>query len=122
MVGHRRRDQLEAGTENERCWAVRDHVSVLAMSKPHQLISAHSLTRLGRTIRQVLTSEPNEETIRVHGWVKSVRLQKRIAFAKIHDGTTPKGLQVVFRNPADAKLSVPLIRGPSDTDIFSSKG
>ena len=92
-------------------WTVRDHVSVsvLAMSKP-QLISARSLIQLGRTIRQVLTSKSSEETIRVHGWVKSVRLQKRIAFAMIHDGTTPKGLQVVFRNPTDAKLSVPSSR------------
>jgi hypothetical protein len=86
---------------------VRDHVFMLAMSRPHHLISARSLTQLGRTIRQVLASKSSEEAIHVHGWVKSVRLQKRIAFAMIHDGTTPKGLQVVFRNPTDAKVSVP---------------
>jgi aspartyl/asparaginyl-tRNA synthetase len=77
------------------------------MSLPHHLVSARSLTQLGRTIRQVLTLKSSEETIHVHGWVKSIRVQKRIAFAMVHDGTTPKGLQVVFRNPADAKVSVP---------------
>ena len=102
---HRKRDEYDALIRD--VWTVRDHVLVLAMSKLHKLISTRSLTQLGRTIRQVLTSKSSKETIHVHGWVKSVRLQKRIAFAMIHDGTTPKGLQVVFRNPTDAKVSVP---------------
>ncbi|KAH9965213.1 asparaginyl-tRNA synthetase [Russula dissimulans] len=66
--------------------------------------SSRNLTRLGSTIRQVLASKPNKESIHVHGWVRSVRLQKRIAFAMIHDGTTPKGLQVVFRDLTHAKV------------------
>ena len=65
-----------------------------------------SLTQLGRTIRQVLASKSSEEKIHVHGWVKSIRFQKRIAFAVIHDGSTPKSLQAVFRNPTDAKVLV----------------
>ena len=72
----------------------------------HKLVSRRNLTQLGGTIRQLLASNSNDETIRVHGWVKSVRIQKRIAFAMLHDGTTQKGLQVVFRNPTDAKVSV----------------
>jgi hypothetical protein len=72
----------------------------------HRLVSRRNLTQLGGTIRQVLASNSNYETIQVHGWVKSVRIQKRIAFAMIHDGTTQKGLQAVFRNPTDAKVSV----------------
>ena len=76
------------------------------MSKPQQLISSLNCTRLGRTIRQVLASEPVQKPIQVHGWVKSVRLQKRVAFAMVHDGTTSKSLQVVFQNPIHAKVSV----------------
>jgi len=78
------------------------------MSRPqwHRHVSHRNLTQLGGTIRRVLASNSNDEAIRVHGWVKSVRVQKRIAFAMIHDGTTQKGLQVVFRNPIDAKVSV----------------
>ncbi|KAH9975369.1 hypothetical protein BGW80DRAFT_1436562 [Lactifluus volemus] len=70
------------------------------MSRPQRLISS----RLGKTVRQVLASKPDKETIQVHGWVKSVRLQKRIAFAMIHDGTTSKSLQVVFQDPKYAKV------------------
>ena len=69
-------------------------------------ISSRNLTRLGSTIRQVLASKPNNESIHVHGWIKSVRLQKSIAFAMVHDGTTPKGLQVVFRDLTHAKVLV----------------
>jgi hypothetical protein len=89
--------------------SIHGHVQFLPsnyMSGLQKLLSLRNLTQLGGTIRQVLASKPNDETIRVHGWVKSVRLQKRIAFAMIHDGTTPKGLQVVFQNPTHAKVSV----------------
>ena len=72
----------------------------------HKFVSHRNLTQLGGTIRQVLASNSNAGTINVHGWVKSVRVQKRIAFAMINDGTTQKGLQAVFRNPTDAKVSV----------------
>ena len=90
-----------------RWMVVRDHVSVLTPNvMSRHPISTRSLTQLGRTIRQVLASESSEEKIHVHGWVKSVRFQKRIAFAMIHDGTTPKCLQAVFRNPTDAKVLV----------------
>ena len=80
--------------------------SVYHMSLGQKLLSRRGLSQLGGTIRQVLASKSNDETIHVHGWVKSVRLQKRIAFAMIHDGTTPKGLQAIFRNPTQAKVSV----------------
>ena len=48
------------------------------MSGPHwhKFVSRRNLTQLGGTIRQVLASNSNDETIRVHGWVKSVRVQK----------------------------------------------
>jgi hypothetical protein len=36
----------------------------------------------------------------VRGWIKSLRKQKRVAFASIADGSTPGGLQVVVGDPA----------------------
>ncbi|KAI0266566.1 asparaginyl-tRNA synthetase [Gloeopeniophorella convolvens] len=74
------------------------------------LVSALNPTRLGRTIRQILASKPSKEAVLVHGWVKSVRVQKRVAFAMIHDGTTVQNLQVVFQDP---KLAKPLTNGAS---------
>lgn len=71
-----------------------------------RLVSSLNCARLGTTIRQLLAEKPIQKPIQVHGWVKSVRLQKRVAFAMIHDGTTSKSLQVVFQNPAHAKVSV----------------
>lgn len=71
-----------------------------------RFVSSLSCARLGTTIRQVLASKPTQQPIQVHGWVKSVRLQKRVAFAMVHDGTTSKSLQVVFQNPVHAKASV----------------
>jgi asparaginyl-tRNA synthetase len=76
------------------------------MSRPQHLLAALNISRLGKTVRQVLASKPGKEKIQVHGWVKSVRLQKRIAFAMIHDGTTSKSLQAVFQDPEYAKMSV----------------
>lgn len=89
------------------------------MSRP---LSALNLTRLGSTIRQLLTSKSSEGTIDVYGWIKSVRLQKRVAFAMIHDGTTPRGLQVVFQDPTHAKVSVCSSLLHRSDNMLSSKG
>ncbi|KAI0087441.1 hypothetical protein BDY19DRAFT_893183 [Irpex rosettiformis] len=58
------------------------------------------------TIRQLLSqsSQASPTTpIQVNGWVKSVRRQKRVAFAVITDGSSPLGLQAVFLDPALAR-------------------
>jgi hypothetical protein len=96
------------GTRTFRPWY--GHVNSFSMSLFHKILSRRrNLSQLAGTVRQVLASNSNE-TVHVNGWVKSVRVQKNIAFAMIHDGTTQKGLQVVFRNPTDAKVSVCLPR------------
>ncbi|PIA97077.1 Asparagine--tRNA ligase, mitochondrial, partial [Cercospora beticola] len=46
-----------------------------------------------------------EENVTVNGWVRSVRKQKRIAFAHIGDGTTTKPLQAVLKPEQAASLS-----------------
>lgn len=50
------------------------------------------------TIRQLLSpgTTANASPIQVNGWVKSVRRQKRVAFAVITDGSSTEGLQAVF--------------------------
>ncbi|KAG9004317.1 asparaginyl-tRNA synthetase [Tulasnella sp. JGI-2019a] len=73
------------------------------------LTSAHSrqLSTLPLTICQVLKQTPDappvSEPVTVHGWIKSIRKQKKYAFAEIRDGTSHRTLQAVI--PADiAKL------------------
>lgn len=85
---------------------IRDPLPPSTHSGMSRFVSSLSCARLGTTIRQVLASKPTQQPIQVHGWVKSVRLQKRVAFAMVHDGTTSKSLQVVFQNPVHAKASV----------------
>lgn len=67
------------------------------------------------TIRQVLEHasknvnvESKKPEIAVHGWIKSVRRQKHVAFAQLSDGTdlNSRGLQVVFDDPTLADQSV----------------
>lgn len=56
-----------------------------------------------RTVRiaDLLQSTPSDDTtltkdVTVHGFVRSVRRQKRIAFAAIGDGSTLRSLQIVL--------------------------
>ncbi|KAI0319852.1 asparaginyl-tRNA synthetase [Amylostereum chailletii] len=59
-----------------------------------------SVLKNAPTIRQLLAKKPSDVVVQVHGWVKSIRVQKRVAFAMIHDGTCAENLQVVFRDPS----------------------
>lgn len=83
-------------------WSSRSSRSIL-----HQ----RNLSNLPQTInqifsRQIPSAEAQEsEPITVHGWIKSVRKQKRFAFAEIRDGTTSKPLQAVL----SAELARPLV-------------
>ncbi len=65
-----------------------------------------SSSTLPPSIRQLLsTHTPSDPTapVRVNGWVRSVRRQKRVAFAHITDGSSHQGLQAVFNNVDLAK-------------------
>jgi hypothetical protein len=68
-----------------------------------------SRSRLPHTIRQLLASS-NPSTslgnVQVSGWIKSIRRQKRVAFAVLTDGSSVQGLQAVFSNPDLAKTYV----------------
>ncbi|KAI0637016.1 asparaginyl-tRNA synthetase [Trametes polyzona] len=64
------------------------------------------------TIRQLLASPPlpAAAAIQVNGWVKSIRRQKKVAFAVISDGSSEPGLQAVF---TDVTLAKHLTNGAS---------
>ena len=55
----------------------------------------------GRSIADILRSNADAERLSVTGWVRSVRQQKRVAFAAVSDGSTVDSLQAVLR-PEDA--------------------
>ena len=75
--------------------------------------SLSTVTRTLRpTIRQLLSqdTQTNATTpVQVNGWIKSVRRQKRVAFAVITDGSSPQGLQAVFPDITLARRCVPTL-------------
>ena len=60
-----------------------------------------SRVRKDKGIADLLRYGENADNLSVYGWVKSVRKQKRIAFAAVGDGTTTQSLQAVLK-PEDA--------------------
>ncbi|KAJ3384887.1 asparaginyl-tRNA synthetase [Entophlyctis sp. JEL0112] len=59
-----------------------------------------------RTVSQILRGYSEgliSSHVTVNGWVRTVRLQKQLAFAVVSDGSTPQGIQAVFSDPELAK-------------------
>jgi asparaginyl-tRNA synthetase len=71
--------------------------------------STCSARLLSPNIRQLLANDnPNDAIgVTITGFVKSLRRQKRVAFAAISDGSSPDGLQAVLE-PEVAKACVSL--------------
>ncbi|KKY20128.1 putative asparaginyl-trna synthetase [Diplodia seriata] len=59
--------------------------------------------RLASSISRLLARPRQGERVCVNGWVRSVRKQKRIAFAAVGDGSSLAPLQVVFDDPEQAR-------------------
>ncbi|KAL7753669.1 asparaginyl-tRNA synthetase [Sorochytrium milnesiophthora] len=58
------------------------------------------------TLRQVLSSaSPGSRVAAVNGWVRSLRVQKNVAFVDLADGTLHSGLQVVLSPEKASRLS-----------------
>ncbi len=55
----------------------------------------------GKTVAHQIDCKVDTEEVSVKGWVRSVRKQKRVAFAAVSDGSTLESLQAVLR-PDDA--------------------
>ncbi|KAK4056922.1 asparaginyl-tRNA synthetase [Microbotryomycetes sp. JL221] len=65
----------------------------------HYGLARHShqhFTNTASTSSSPTTSAETSNTVTIHGWVKSCRKQKRIAFAVVNDGTTNERLQCVL--------------------------
>ncbi|KAK7208290.1 hypothetical protein BZA70DRAFT_273358 [Myxozyma melibiosi] len=65
------------------------------------------LQRLPDTVSTILEKSRKGELVEgaavtVHGWVRSVRKQKKIAFAQIMDGSSDQMIQLVFLDPSIA--------------------
>ncbi|WPG98035.1 asparaginyl-tRNA synthetase [Acrodontium crateriforme] len=57
------------------------------------------------TVSDLLHQNAAAESVTVHGWVRSVRKQKRIAFAALGDGSSLESLQAVLKPEQVAELS-----------------
>ncbi|RHZ47764.1 hypothetical protein Glove_567g5 [Diversispora epigaea] len=49
-----------------------------------------------KTIKNILENSVTNEKVEVHGWIRSVRIQKNVSFAMINDGSNLKGLQAIL--------------------------
>lgn len=67
-------------------------------------------------IAALLSRGAEAENVTVHGWVRSVRRQKKIAFAVIGDGSSLDSVQAVLK-PEDAAL---LVITPATTTTLPS--
>jgi len=59
-------------------------------------------------IREILKTAQDGQSVEVHGWVKSRRGSKNVAFVIVNDGSTQNDLQIVLEDklPAFAKLEM----------------
>lgn len=58
-------------------------------------VPSHTV-RLASSVARLLAGPRQGERVRVDGWVRSVRKQKRIAFAAVGDGSSLAPVQVVM--------------------------
>lgn len=61
--------------------------------------AARPITGLPATLDSIVGAAAPGTEVEVTGWIRQVRRQKRIAFAKISDGTSSAQLQMVFGDP-----------------------
>ncbi|NLL24117.1 MAG: asparagine--tRNA ligase, partial [Spirochaetales bacterium] len=47
-------------------------------------------------IVDVLRKDPSDELIAIEGWVRTKRDSKNVCFLEVNDGSSLKGIQIVF--------------------------
>jgi asparaginyl-tRNA synthetase len=52
---------------------------------------------LSTSIADLLRRNAESDAVKVNGWIRSVRKQKRVAFAAVGDGSTIDSLQAVLK-------------------------
>ena len=56
-------------------------------------------------VRDVLNLEPQQQTITIHGWVRTKRDTKNVTFFELNDGSCLSNIQVIFDRGEHAPLS-----------------
>ena len=84
-----------------RAWRTARRSTVIVERFGRRAFSYSGAQRDGRSVARILQQNTDAEDISVTGWVKSVRKQKRVAFAAVSDGSTIDSLQAVLK-PEDA--------------------
>jgi asparaginyl-tRNA synthetase len=81
-----------------RAWrSARGGAQLLRQGRRNVSSAAKANSPRGNSIATILARDAPIEDAEVHGWVRSVRKQKRIAFAALGDGSTLDSLQAVLK-------------------------
>jgi asparaginyl-tRNA synthetase len=81
-----------------RAWrSARGNAQLLRQSRRNASNAAKGSSPRGNSIATILARDAPIENAEVHGWVRSVRKQKKIAFAALGDGSTLDPLQAVLK-------------------------
>ncbi|KAJ1935918.1 asparaginyl-tRNA synthetase, partial [Kickxella alabastrina] len=80
-------------SSNSRLWLPRAY-HVLTVQR--KFSSKRPGLGLSETLKSVINTGTPGDNVKVTGWVRSVRMQKRIAFAEVTDGSTLRGIQIIM--------------------------
>ncbi|KAJ1962036.1 asparaginyl-tRNA synthetase, partial [Dipsacomyces acuminosporus] len=70
------------------------------MSTSHASSSrAFAGPKLSPSLKKVIATCASGTEVKVAGWIRSVRQQRRIAFAEVSDGSTIRGVQIIMDDP-----------------------
>lgn len=84
-----------------RAWRIAQRSTIHGNIFTVRAFSTSRIKRSHRPIADRLKHDTDEQDVTVHGWVRSIRKQKRVAFAAVSDGSTVDSLQAVLK-PEDA--------------------
>lgn len=84
-----------------RAWRVAQRSTIHSKIFTARAFSTSGSKQSHRSIADRLKHDADERDVTVNGWVRSIRKQKRVAFAAVSDGSTIDSLQAVLK-PEDA--------------------
>lgn len=84
-----------------RAWRAAQRSTVTLNLTSRRAFARSRFLSANRSIAATLRDGADAEKVSVTGWVRSVRRQKRVAFAVVGDGSTVDSLQAVLK-PEDA--------------------
>ncbi|KAJ1644325.1 asparaginyl-tRNA synthetase [Coemansia erecta] len=90
---------MEAALLRGAQWIKRSSSCFLKAQNIRHASTKQRALRLPETLRSIIETCATGDSVTASGWVRSVRIQKRIAFAEIADGSTLRGIQVIIDDP-----------------------